>query len=133
MLDSDKSLFPGTGPSSGMPVSLKRVEVAPPSRPTPQFLSQRSATSRPHYPPALGKFENSFEAWSHRVRSARRRNLGARHRKEIDTQRARWEFRRLTDQVAAGKCPNQATQRPQGVERNIVITMWTGATPRPTA
>jgi hypothetical protein len=49
----------------------------------------------------------------------------------IDTQHALKLFADWTDRVAAGEIPATQPARPQGVERNIVITLWDWS--RPTA
>ena len=74
--------------------------------------------------PALGKFENSFEAWSHRVQVGPAAETMVRDIGEIDTQRALRNFADWTDRIAAGELPKSKPQRPQGVERNVVVTMW---------
>ena len=43
---------------------------------------------------------------------------------EIDTQLALKNFADWTDRIAAGELPKAKPQRPQGVERNVVVTMW---------
>src|SRR5262249_17006068 len=48
----------------------------------------------------------------------------------LDTQRALKLFADWTDRIAAGELPASHPARPQGVERNIVITMWDWATPK---
>ena len=43
---------------------------------------------------------------------------------ELDTQLALKNFADWTDRIAAGELPKTKPQRPQGVERNVVVTMW---------
>jgi hypothetical protein len=72
---------------------------------------------------ALGTFSSSLEAWERRIRVgqdglgmlAAIDNLG--HRRSLEM------FAKWTDRVAAGEVP-QAPPRPQGLERNLVLTMW---------
>ena len=42
----------------------------------------------------------------------------------LDTQLALKHFGDWTDRVAAGELPFAAPERPQGLERNVVITQW---------
>jgi hypothetical protein len=42
----------------------------------------------------------------------------------LDTQRALTMFADWTDRIAAGELPFAKPQRPQGVERNVVVTLW---------
>ena len=53
------------------------------------------------------------------------RNLG-----ELDTQRALEMFADWTDRIARGELPKAKPPRPQGVERNVVVTLWDWATPK---
>jgi hypothetical protein len=39
-------------------------------------------------------------------------------------------FADWTDRIAAGELPFARPQRPQGVERNVVISMWEWSTPK---
>ena len=47
-----------------------------------------------------------------------------------DTQRALANFADWTDRIAAGELPFAKPERPQGVERNVVITQWDWADPK---
>ena len=42
----------------------------------------------------------------------------------LDTQRALELFADWTDRIAAGELPRASRTRPQGIERNVVITLW---------
>ena len=42
----------------------------------------------------------------------------------LDTQRALKLFADWTDRIAAGELPFAKPQRPQGIERNVVLTLW---------
>ena len=74
--------------------------------------------------PALGTFANSFEAWSHRVQVGPAAETMVVDIGEIDTQRALQNFADWSDRIAAGELPKSKPQRPAGIERNVVITMW---------
>ena len=75
-------------------------------------------------PPNLGKFNSSAEAWERRVQSgqAGAQMLGGLN--QLGKDRALKMFADWTDRVAAGEYPKEAPARPQGVERNVVITQW---------
>ena len=47
----------------------------------------------------------------------------------LDSQRALALFGDWTDRIAAGELPFDQPARPQGVERNIVLTLWDWSTP----
>ena len=42
----------------------------------------------------------------------------------VDTQRAFKLFGDWTDRVAAGELPAARPERPSGIERNVVVTLW---------
>jgi len=78
--------------------------------------------------PSLGKFENSEQAWVRRIQSGQSGeqmtlqlagNFGGAPYKYY----ADW-----TDRIAKGELPFAKPQRPQGVERNVVITSWEWST-----
>jgi hypothetical protein len=79
----------------------------------------------------LGTFKNSVEAWERRLMSGQAQFFMARDIGRLDTQRALTMFADWTDRIAAGELPFAKPQRPQGVERNAVITLWDWG--RPTA
>jgi hypothetical protein len=74
---------------------------------------------------------NSSEAWARRITSgqAMTQMTGALGR--LEPQRAISLWADWTDRIAAGELPFASPQRPQGVERNIVLTLWDWS--RPTA
>ena len=49
----------------------------------------------------------------------------------LETQRALKLFADWTDRIAAGELPFAKPERPQGMERNVVLTLWDWS--RPTA
>jgi hypothetical protein len=80
-------------------------------------------------PAAIGHFNTGAEAWERRLQSGQASNamMGAIGR--FDTQRALTLFGDWTDRVAKGELPKATPPRPQGVERNIVVTEWDWNTP----
>jgi len=82
-------------------------------------------------PVGLGEFKNSVEAWTRRIQSGGARALMARDITRLDTDMALKLFADWTDRIAAGELPFAQPERPQGIERNIVITLWDWS--RPTA
>jgi hypothetical protein len=75
-------------------------------------------------PATLGKFESSEEAWARRVQSGQSGgqmvNLIAGQFNSVPIK----YFADWTDRIANGELPPVKPQRPQGVERNIVVTTW---------
>jgi hypothetical protein len=72
----------------------------------------------------LGDFKSSTEAWARRLQSGGAMSFMARDIGHFDTERALKMFGDWTDRIAAGDLPFAKPERPQGVERNVVITLW---------
>ena len=53
-----------------------------------------------------------------------------RAHRPLDTQRALRLFGDWTERIANGELPKAQPPRPQGVERNVVVTVWDWATPK---
>jgi hypothetical protein len=81
-------------------------------------------------PESLGRFENSVAAWDRRIRSGQAGGGMSGRFTQVGRQRALAMFADWTDRIAAGELPAVAPPRPQGVERNVVVTMWDWADPK---
>jgi hypothetical protein len=81
-------------------------------------------------PAELGEFKNSEEAWTRRIQSGQAMTQMSTNIGRLDTQRALRLFADWTDRIEAGELPAAKPTRPQGVERNIVITLWDWAGPK---
>ena len=73
----------------------------------------------------------SVEAWSRRLQAGSARALMARDINRLDSDRALALFADWTDRIAGGELPFARPERPRGIERNLVITLWDWS--RPTA
>jgi hypothetical protein len=81
-------------------------------------------------PEMLGRFPSSTAAWERRVQSGQAgRGMLARFT-QVGRDRALAMWADWTDRIAAGELPQAAPPRPQGRERNVVITMWDWADPK---
>ncbi|HEV8265977.1 MAG TPA: carboxypeptidase-like regulatory domain-containing protein [Gemmatimonadales bacterium] len=80
-------------------------------------------------PAALGQFESSVAAWDRRVRSGQAGGAMSNTLNQLGRERALAMFADWTDRIAAGEVP-PAPPRPQGLERNVVITLWDWADPK---
>jgi hypothetical protein len=129
----DEGEFPGTGPGgNGMPVALKSQAhwldvVKTNGCYTCHQLGNRATRT---IPSGLGEFKSSDEAWARRILSgqAMTQMTNAIHR--LEPARAYRLFAEWTDRIAAGELPRSRPSRPQGVERNVVVTLWDWAGPR---
>jgi hypothetical protein len=79
-------------------------------------------------PSALGTFNSSLDAWQRRIASGQ---AGAQMVGTVNQVglRMQQEFADWTDRIKAGEVPPQPP-RPQGLERNVVITQWDWADPK---
>jgi hypothetical protein len=80
-------------------------------------------------PKELGHFNSSAEAWGRRIASGQAMTQMTTVLGRLDPQRALALWGDWTDRVAAGELPFAKPERPQGVERNIVLTLWDWSTP----
>jgi hypothetical protein len=79
-------------------------------------------------PRALGTFESSQAAWQRRILSGQAGGNMLSGANQLGG-RAFTMFADWTDRIAAGELP-PAPPRPQGLERNVVITEWDWADPK---
>jgi hypothetical protein len=80
--------------------------------------------------PSLGTFASSEEAWARRIRSGHDGSQMDNQLGALGRQRALKMFADWTDRIAKGEYPTEAPPRPQGLERNVVVTQWDWADPR---
>jgi hypothetical protein len=75
-------------------------------------------------PNEFGELGSSVEAWERRIQSGQAMTQMVTNIGRLHTNRALELFADWTDRIAAGEVPASKPSRPQGVERNIVVTMW---------
>jgi hypothetical protein len=130
----DKSEFPGTGVkgngiSEAMRTQAQWINNVKTSTCTPCHQMGNKATRE--FPANLGTFASSVEAWNHRLQvgidggAGMYANTNRFGRERILKMYADW-----TDRIAGGEYPQQAPPRPQGAERNFVVTVWDWADDR---
>jgi len=126
-----KSDFPGTGPN-GNGISERMTSQG-------QWIRQMKTDGceschqlgnklTRELPKNLGVFDSSIEAWDRRVQSAQDGTLMSSRMTVFGRKRALAMYANWSDRIAAGEVP-PAPPRPQGVERNVVITQWDWARP----
>ena len=129
----DKGEFPGTGTNgNGMPETLKSQAqwldiVKTNGCYTCHQLGNKATRT---IPKEFGHFKTSTEAWERRIQSGQAMTQMTNNIGRLDTQRAFKLFADWTDRIAAGELPASIPMRPQGVERNVVITLWDWAGPK---
>ena len=82
-------------------------------------------------PKELGEFRTSAEAWERRIQSGQALTQMTTVIGRLDAPLAFKLFGDWTDRIAAGELPFAQPTRPQGIERNVVLTLWDWS--RPTA
>jgi len=128
----DKSEFPGTGPEgNGISPTMKTqadwVRMMKTGACT--TCHQIGTKGTREIPRALGTFDSSVAAWDRRVQSGQAGGQMSNGITQMGRRRALAMFADWTDRIAAGEVP-PAPPRPQGVERNVVITQWDWADPK---
>src|SRR5262249_36903272 len=81
-------------------------------------------------PKALGEFTSSEAAWARRLTSGQAMTAMVNALSRIAAQLAVQPAAEWPDRLAAGDLPASPPSRPQGVERNVVITVWDWASPK---
>ncbi len=128
----DKSEFPGTGPTGN--------GISPNVRSQADFLRSIKSTgcmachalgnkATREIPAALGHFPTTVAAWDRRIQSGQAGGGMSNSVNNLGRQRTLQMFADWTDRINAGEVP-AAPPRPQGVERNVVITQWDWADPK---
>ncbi|HEY1759749.1 MAG TPA: carboxypeptidase-like regulatory domain-containing protein [Bryobacteraceae bacterium] len=128
-----KNEFPGTGPSgNGISPNLKtqgewiHLIKTDSCESCHQLGNQYTRT----IPPQFANFDSPAQAWQRRVQSGQAGNAMISGLNQLGLARATAEFGDWTNRIAHGELPAQAPPRPQGVERNVVITQWDWADPK---
>jgi hypothetical protein len=128
----DKSEFPGTGP--------KGNGISPTMKSQGEYVRQLKSggctachqlgtVGTREIPKSLGAFSSSVEAWERRIKSGQAGGQMDAGLGTLGRERTAKVFADWTDRIAAGEVP-PAPPRPQGLERNIVITQWDWADPK---
>src|SRR5919204_2317713 len=122
----DKSEFPGTGPQgNGMPAHLKSqsqwLDVV---KTNGCYTCHQLGNKATRTIPKEFADMKSEEAWARRIMSGQAQVQMANNMGRMDVPRALKLFADWTDRIAAGELPAAKPTRPQGVERNVVVSVW---------
>ena len=127
-----ESKFPGTGAKgNGLSHDLKNQAQLLRTIKSGTCLAchQLGSKGTREFQESMGEYESSVEAWTRRLQSGQ---AGANMITTVSQLGQEAVLKMLadwTDRIAAGEVP-QAPPRPQGVERNVVITQWDWADPK---
>ena len=127
-----KSEFPGTGPNgNGISPNVKSQAEWIAGIKTDGCVGchQLGNKATRELSPELGTFPNSAAAWERRIGSGQAGEAMLGRVNTIGKERALKMFGDWTDRIAAGELP-PAPARPQGAERNVVVTQWDWAGPK---
>ena len=128
-----KSEFPGTGPrGNGISPQVEsqedwlwRVKLA--GCVTCHQLGNKATRELPE---GLGHFDSSVKAWERRLQSGQAGGQMIQRIVANGQQRSLAMLADWTDRIAGGELPFEQPPRPQGVERNVVVTLWDWADPK---
>ena len=126
-----ESEFPGTGPdgngiSPNFKTQAEYVRVLKNGACLGCHQMGSKGTRELH--PELGTFDSSVDAWQRRLMSGQAGGAMMGMVSQMGPRTLRM-FAEWTDRIAAGEVP-PTPPRPQGIERNVVITMWDWADPK---
>jgi len=128
-----KSEFPGTGPKgNGIANTIKSQgefirNIINTDGCTGCHQMGNKATRE--IPKSLGAFDNSAAAWDRRIQAGQAGAAMSNRVTQVGRQRVLAMYADWTDRIAKGEVPAAAPPRPQGRERNVVITLWDWADP----
>jgi hypothetical protein len=128
----DKSNFPGTGPNgNGISPGIKNQAQLLRTMKSGTCLACHAMGTKGtrEFQESMGEFASSVDAWERRLQSGQAgasmvTTVHQAGREAILGMLADW-----TDRIADGEIP-EAPPRPQGQERNVVITQWDWADPK---
>jgi hypothetical protein len=122
----DKKEFPGTGRAgNGISPSMKTQSewVRQVKTDGCWACHQLGNKATREIPSALGTFKTHAEAWDRRIQSGQAGGYMAGGITGFGKERALRMFGDWTTRIAGGELP-PAPKRPEGIERNIVVTQW---------
>jgi hypothetical protein len=126
-----ESEFPGTGPEGNgiNPIFKSQAEYLRPLKNGACLgCHQLGSKGTRELHPALGTFQSSEQAWARRLASGQAGGPMTGMASMMGPRALRM-FADWTERIAAGEVP-PAPPRPQGIERNVVISLWDWADPK---
>jgi hypothetical protein len=128
----DKSEFPGTGPGgNGISPNIKTQASFLRSIKSGTCLAchQLGSKGTREFQKSMGTFNSSVEAWERRLQSGQAGATMISSAYQIGGEEVLKMFADWTDRIAQGEVP-PTPPRPQGLERNVVISQWDWADPK---
>jgi hypothetical protein len=127
-----KDQFPGTGPQgNGIPTFMKSQEAwIDTVKNSCQSCHALGSNGIRHLSDKLGTFKNSTEAWERRVQSGQAMANMALAINRLGPTKGLSLYGEWTDRIAKGDLPAAKPERPKGIERNVVVSIWNWSTPK---
>jgi hypothetical protein len=121
----DKSEFPGTGPNGNgiAPGMRTQADWISHMKDGCQLCHQMGNRATREFVKPIPNAHSTIEAWDLRVRSGQRGPQMSGSLDRFGRQRALAMFADWTDRITKGEVPPQPP-RPEGAERNLVLTEW---------
>jgi hypothetical protein len=129
----EKNEFPGTGPtgngispnvkSQGQWIHLVKTDSC-------ESCHQLGNAYTRTIPKMFANIDSPAQAWARRIQSGQAGNAMVGGLSQLGPERATTQFGDWTTRVAKGELPASAPPRPQGLERNVVITQYDWADPK---
>jgi hypothetical protein len=129
----DREDFPGTGPEgNGISPDIRHYEdwVRRIGNGSCLACHQLGNRATREIPELFSADRSSVEAWHRRVQAGQAGSGMLRILAGMGMERAVGEYAAWTDRIAAGTLPAEQPSRPNGIERNVVITQWDWADPK---
>jgi len=135
MLEIPKaSEFPGTGEKgNGIPTFMKQqhywVDTVKNGCQSCHALGSKGIRQVPEFFTKMGNGD-SFAAWAHRTQAGQAMGYMALVLGRLGPDKGLSLYADWTDRIAKGELPFAKPERPKGVERNAVYSMWDWSTPK---
>ena len=127
------SAFPGTGDGpggNGIPNFMRSqyawIDTVKQSCQSCHALASQNIR---HPKKALGEFPDSYEMWARRIQSGQAMPNMAISIARLGPELGLRNFADWTDRIAKGELPTSQPRRPEGLERNMVVTLWDWSQP----
>ena len=118
------SEFPGTGPEgNGISPALKSQAAWVDVMKQGCQLCHQLGNEATRVVQRRNDFDSAAAAWDHRVQTGQRGNQMSATMNRFGRERGVQMFADWTERIAAGELPPRPP-RPQGIERNAVVTLW---------
>jgi hypothetical protein len=126
------SEFPGTGPAgNGIPESMKDqhywIDTLKNGCQSCHALGSKGIRQVPEF---FQKAGGSFAAWARRTQAGQAATYMATVLARLGPERGLKLFADWTDRIEAGELPFAKPERPKGIERNVVVSIWDWSSPK---